>query len=103
MIIPLSRENNYILQELQRLQQIYLGSIDINIETRYDQKLTGFNFCAYKYNDEIDSFISTSKLYCHKFYWINTIEENEIELSKVKEELAKLYNTYAIEYSNKKN
>ena len=80
-----------VLRELHMLQELYVGSIDISIETRKDLKLTAVTFCTYIYDEVNKEFHKKSKLYVHKILWNLSDYELKTELMQIKLELAKEY------------
>lgn len=65
------------IKKLHELQFKYLGIVDMQIETRKDQKTTLVTYCNYT-----EGYSAKSKLYLHKLKWYvnNDIELHEIEL-----------------------
>lgn len=80
-----------VLRELHMLQELYVGSIDIYIETRKDLKLTSVHFCTYLYDDVNREFHKKSKLYVHKIPWSISDYDLSVELTQIKIELANIY------------
>ncbi len=74
------------LHELQKLQTIYCGFVDMQIETRKDVRLTAVSFCSYT-----EEFGSKSKLYFYKLSWE---KDNTDEINKIEKELKKLSKEY---------
>ena len=66
------------LEKLQKIQLEHIGSLDIQIETRYDQKSTLFTMTDYPL---------TRELYVHKLPWG---EDNSEEFKKINKELKML-------------
>lgn len=87
----LPEESKRVLDELQKLQYIYLGSIDMTIETRRDMKTTCVHFCTYLYDNVNKEFHKTSKLYVHKIPWSISDYDLSVELTQIKIELANIY------------
>lgn len=88
-----------ILQILQEYQLKYIDKIDIEIQTRKDQKGMQiiFEACNYKLNEDgkIDRK-NRSKLYVHRFKWIDSnIDSNyKTELKVINDEIKLLKDKY---------
>lgn len=84
-----SKNNLYKLEtlnKLQKLQIIYCGFVDMQIETRKDMRITALSFCSYT-----EEFASKSKLFIYKLSWD---KDNTDELKKIEKELDKLSKKY---------
>lgn len=84
----------FILNHLHKLQEIYIGVIDIEISTRKDMKLTSVTFCSYDYNDVTKQLTNSTELYVHKLEWYKNEVEIQDELNKITKELADIYIKY---------
>ena len=72
-----------VLKKLQKIQADNIGIIDCDIQTRKDMQMTQivFNACDYGFdiNGKVDKR-NRSKLYVHRFKWIDPNYTNELNL-----------------------
>jgi hypothetical protein len=80
-----------VLKKLQQIQTDNIGVIDCSIESRKDKQSTQFWFRACNYgqleNNQVDPE-NRSKLYTHRFKWVEPNCENEFD--KIEKEINKL-------------